>query len=82
MTERFVALRHVFISLNICINLGSDNGLKLTLNVEQYEYMPGPHVAAGIKMLVHEPQNKLVHQLGQAVPPGSHSFLGIKMLQV
>ncbi|CAC5411236.1 unnamed protein product [Mytilus coruscus] len=31
-----------------------ENGLRLRLNVEQYEYMPGPHDAAGVKILLHD----------------------------
>ncbi|KAJ8297666.1 hypothetical protein KUTeg_024197 [Tegillarca granosa] len=59
---------------------GLENGLKLTLNVEQYEYMPGPHDAAGIKMLVHTPgEFPLVHALGQAIPTGNHIYAGIKL---
>ena len=33
---------------------GSAFGLKLILNVEQYEYMKGPNNDAGVKVQVHE----------------------------
>ena len=33
---------------------GSAFGLKLILNVEQYEYMKGPNNDAGVKVRVHE----------------------------
>lgn len=53
------------------------------MNIEQYEYMPGPHDAAGIKMLLHDPNEiPRVHALGQAIPPGSHVFVGVKMIEV
>nr|KAG5694945.1 hypothetical protein BaRGS_031228 [Batillaria attramentaria] len=50
---------------------GAEDGLSLTLNVEQYEYMPGPHDAAGVKILVHH-KNEFpkVHALGQAMSAG------------
>ena len=62
---------------------GADRGLQLKLNIEQYEYMSGPNDGAGLKILVHD-QNQipLVRDLGQAVPPGAHAFVGIQILQV
>ncbi|CAG2241766.1 unnamed protein product [Mytilus edulis] len=56
---------------------GVENGLKLRLNVEQYEYMPGPHDAAGIKILIHDRlEIPRVYALGQAVSTGSNVFAG------
>ena len=53
------------------------------LNVEQYEYMPGPHNAAGIKILLHDRKEfPKVHALGQALSAGVHSFLAIKLVSV
>ncbi|XP_061183628.1 uncharacterized protein LOC133191897 [Saccostrea echinata] len=45
--------------------------------------MPGPHDAAGIKMLLHD-RNEIprVHALGQAIPPGAHVFVGVKIVEV
>lgn len=64
-------------------NLGIENGLTLTLNIEQYEYMPGPHDAAGIKMLIHDHTDiPMVHALGQAISPGSRVFVGMKIIEV
>lgn len=55
----------------------------MRLNIEQYEYMTGPNEGAGLKILVHaQHQFPLVRDLGQAVPPGAHAFVGIQMLQV
>jgi len=60
-----------------------DAGLRLTLNVEQYEYMVGPHDAAGIKILLHDPREKpFVYELGQAVPIGTHAIFGVKLWTV
>lgn len=62
---------------------GTDHGLKLTLNVEQYEYMPGPHDAAGLKVLLHDKKEfPKVHELGLAIPTASHAFIGLKIILV
>ncbi|XP_052769455.1 acid-sensing ion channel 4-B-like isoform X2 [Mya arenaria] len=62
---------------------GVDSGLRLTLNVEQYEYMAGPHDAAGLKILLHDPMEMpFVHELGQAVPTGTHAFFGVKFMSI
>ncbi|XP_071165065.1 degenerin-like protein del-10 [Mytilus edulis] len=62
---------------------GVENGLKLRLNVEQYEYMPGPHDAAGIKILIHDRlEIPRVYALGQAVSTGSNVFAGVQLLKV
>ena len=34
-------------------NSGSEFGLSLVINIEQYEYLPGPISDAGIKVIVH-----------------------------
>ncbi len=65
----------------LCV--GADRGLHLTLNIEQYEYMKGPSAGAGIKILIHDnTEIPLVRDLGQAIPPGSHAFVGVQILQV
>ena len=62
---------------------GVDSGLRLTLNVEQYEYMVGPHDSAGIKLLLHDHREMpFVYGLGQAVPTGAHAFFGVKLMTV
>ncbi|XP_046562984.1 LOW QUALITY PROTEIN: uncharacterized protein LOC124271872 [Haliotis rubra] len=62
---------------------GAENGLSLTLNVEQYEYMPGPHDAAGVKILIHDHrQFPKVQELGIALPTGTHSFVGMQLISV
>ncbi|KAK3759096.1 hypothetical protein RRG08_040650 [Elysia crispata] len=61
----------------------SDYGLKLTLNVEQYEYMPGPHDAAGVKILLHDQREfPKVAELGLAIPTGTHTYVGIQLLRI
>ena len=45
--------------------------------------MIGPNSGAGIKMLVHENSEvPLVRDLGIAIPPGTHSYIGVTILQV
>ncbi|XP_071161145.1 degenerin-like protein del-10 [Mytilus edulis] len=62
---------------------GVENGLRLKLNVEQNEYMPGPHNSAGLKFLLHDGSDiPMVHDLGQAVSIGSHVFIGVKLQEV
>ena len=62
---------------------GVETGLRLTLNVEQYEYMTGPHDAAGLKMLLHDSRElPSVHGLGEAVATGTHSFVGVRYMLV
>lgn len=62
---------------------GADNGLRLLLNVEQYEYMPGPHDAAGVKILMHNNgEFPKVHELGLATPTGTHAFVGLKIVSL
>ncbi|XP_061198273.1 uncharacterized protein LOC133206334 [Saccostrea echinata] len=62
---------------------GADNGLKLLLNVEQYEYMPGPNDAAGVKVLTHvQNDHPRVRELGIAVPTGTQAFIGLQVILV
>ena len=62
---------------------GIDSGLKLILNIEQYEYMNGPHDSAVVKVLLHDPrQTPLVGNLGQAVSNGVSAFAGINLQMI
>ena len=62
---------------------GIDSGLHLMLNIEQYEYMNGPHDSAGVKVLLHDPrQTPLVASLGQTVSTGVSAFAGINLLMI
>jgi hypothetical protein len=59
---------------------GSSNGLRLTLNVEQYEYMAGPNFAAGLKvLLVGQNDVAFVEDLGDCVPTGMDAFISISI---
>ena len=63
--------------------IGPESGLRVTLNIEQYEYMPGRHDAAGVKLLIHDPQEiPRVHARGQAIPPGSSVLVGVNFKEV
>lgn len=79
----YFKMHYLFICIYFRLPSGVENGLRLTINVEQYEYMPGPHDSAGVKMLLHD-DNEVprVHALGQAVSTGSHVFVGVKVLTV
>lgn len=76
-------LCYTFMGLNqskwLTKKTGSRFGLSLTINIEQYEYMIGPHSDAGIKVFMHA-KNEVpeVRDLGFAIPPGSHALVGIR----
>lgn len=62
---------------------GAEGGLSLLLNVEQYEYMPGPNSGAGLKISLHgQHERAYVRDHGLAIPPGSHAFVALKVVQV
>ena len=62
---------------------GAGSGVKLRMNVEQYEYMPGPNSGAGVKLLVHDQRDvPMVKEMGQVVPPGSNGLVGIQITKV
>ena len=45
--------------------------------------MVGPNPGAGIKLLVHENNEvPLVRDLGVAIPPGTHAYVGVKIFEV
>ncbi|XP_074652780.1 degenerin-like protein del-10 [Tubulanus polymorphus] len=60
---------------------GTEHGLRLVVNVEQYEYMYGPHDSAGLKVLLHDKKEvPLVYELGQGLSTATHTYIGIKLL--
>ncbi|CAH1793886.1 unnamed protein product [Owenia fusiformis] len=62
-----------------CTRPGATYGLQLLLNAEIYEYMAGPRTDAGIKVLMHSPDDEpMVKGLGFSVAPGLHSLIAIK----
>ena len=71
------------IELMFISHLGSEGGLRMQLNVEQYEYMNGPNPGAGLKLQIHNQQDvPLVKDHGIAVPPGTHAFVAVKTVKV
>ena len=62
---------------------GTNNGLSVGINVENYEYMKSTRGGSGIKILVHDPNEfPLVADLGQAVGTGTHAFIPVQMIKV
>ena len=59
------------------------NGLQLVMNVEQYEYINGPHAAAGLKVLLHEQGTiPMVENFAVAVPVGMNTFVAVRIAKV
>ena len=53
------------------------------LNIEQYEYMKGPHNAVGLKLVLHQQDAlPLVQDFGDNVPAGMHTFVGVSVSKV
>jgi len=53
------------------------------VNIEEYEYMNGPHDAAGLKVLLHEQGTiPLVQDFADAVPAGMNTFLAVNIEKV
>ena len=53
------------------------------LNVEQYEYMKGPHNAVGLKLVLHQQDAiPLVQDFGDNVPAGMHTFVAVSVSKV
>ena len=68
----------------LCLFPGTKNGLRLKLNIEQYEYfpfLPSLHhfVPAGIMLSVHDrDESPNARTLGMAISPGAHAFVSVK----
>ncbi|KAI0220880.1 hypothetical protein LSAT2_027656, partial [Lamellibrachia satsuma] len=59
---------------------GVKNGLELVVNIEQYEYMQGPHNAVGLKFLLHHQDAiPLVQDFGSSVPAGMQTFVAVSV---
>ena len=59
------------------------HGLQLVLNIEQYEYMKGPHNAVGLKLALHNQDAiALVQDFGNNVPAGMHTFIAVSVSKV
>lgn len=54
-------------------------GLDLTMNVEQYEYVPYLTQSSGIKVLIHDPFHApFPADAGLVLSPNAHTSLNIK----
>ncbi|XP_070552382.1 acid-sensing ion channel 1C-like [Ptychodera flava] len=63
-------------------NGGSEHGLRLRLFVEQFEYTYSENSAAGFKILAHRQNDvPMIRNFGFAIPPGTESLIGLKMIQ-
>ncbi|KAK2139891.1 hypothetical protein LSH36_1575g00011 [Paralvinella palmiformis] len=61
---------------------GAEGSLRLMVNVEQYEYMPGPNQGAGVRIHIHDQEEMpLMKDFGVAIAPGSHGLLGMTMIK-
>lgn len=71
------------LSLFSLFDTGKESGLHMTLNIQQFESMPGPQDAAGIKLLIHDSKEvPTVLTKGQAFSPGNAVFVGLKFKEV
>ena len=53
------------------------------MNIEQYEYMKGPHNAVGLKLLLHHQDAiPLMQDFGDNVPAGMHTFVAVSVSNV
>ena len=53
------------------------------MNIEQYEYMPGPHNAVGLKFrLHHQDAIPQMEDFGENVPAGMHTFVAVSISKV
>ena len=53
------------------------------MNIEQYEYMQGPHNAVGLKFLLHHQDAiPLVQDFGGHVPAGMYTFVAVSVSKV
>jgi hypothetical protein len=65
------------------LSSGEGHGLHLVLNLEQYEYMPGPQASAGVKLLAYDQTDvPRLQDMGVAIPAGSSALIGIMMNKV
>ncbi|KAK2183126.1 hypothetical protein NP493_318g01024 [Ridgeia piscesae] len=72
------------ISDNSTVNAtGVKNGLQLVVNVEQYEYIKGPHNVVGLKLLLDQQDDvPLVQDFDGSVPVGMHTFVAVSHTKV
>ncbi|KAK2172938.1 hypothetical protein NP493_919g01054 [Ridgeia piscesae] len=69
---------YTFITDSFVKSTGVQSGLQLVVNIEQYEYMKGPHDAVGLKVLLHERGDiPLMQDFADAVPAGMNTFIAV-----
>ena len=69
--------------VNSVSSVGVKHGLQLVLNVEEYEYMKGPHNAVGLKLLLHQQDDlPLMQDFGDNVQAGLHTFVSLSFTNV
>lgn len=83
-----------FTDMGVCFTFNAKNdmfieqsgpgyGLTLALNIEQYEYTKNPENGVGVKLLVHDVNDRpLVEEKGISVSPGLYSFISVETTQV
>ncbi|XP_072040589.1 acid-sensing ion channel 1C-like isoform X2 [Amphiura filiformis] len=87
---------HVFTSYGNCYTFNGDthllndqpgagSGLKLLIDIQQFEYaesLMNGNPEAGLKILVHDQSDPpLMDYFGIALPPGFHSFVGVRKIE-
>jgi hypothetical protein len=69
--------------INILCLLGSSHALNLVLNIEEYDHMLGPHLSAGVRVLVRpQPEISRVEDLGLSIRPFAEARIGLQMTLV
>ncbi|CAD5115676.1 DgyrCDS4630 [Dimorphilus gyrociliatus] len=83
-----------YTDMGVCFTFNSKNdmfieqsgpgyGLTLALNIEQYEYTKNSETGVGVKLLVHDVDDRpLVKEKGISVSPGLYSFISVETTQV
>ena len=83
MGQDLTSRKHPVVVVVVFVAAGSEGGLQLELNIEQYEYMRGPDLGAGLRVLLHNQRDvPLVKNHGLALMPGTHASIAVKTVEV
>ncbi|XP_074644052.1 acid-sensing ion channel 4-B-like [Tubulanus polymorphus] len=64
-------------------NTGAAFGLELLLNMERYEYMTGAHVSTGIRILMHNHNEKpRMADLGISIPASMNAMVAMELTEL
>ena len=76
--------RNITTFTRLYVYIGSEGGLRLILNIEQYEYMSSFENTAGITIMIsdHNDATQLVRNSGYSVSAGTHSTLSMAYTEV